>query len=127
MDSIPDGLQTLNLNRNYITTLHSPKVEKKLLYLDLSGNNLSWLNYKIFAHMPSLKLLTLSNNMLKSLDFYKHLPISLHKLDLRTNHIETLTENDGEIVQFNHLQNLEDIYISQNLWICSCNFQDLYT
>ena len=77
---------------------------KKLLYLDLSGNNIASLNHEIFETMPHLKLLTLSNNMLTSLDFYKHLPLSLHKLDLRTNLIETLTEINGEMVDFGHLQ-----------------------
>jgi hypothetical protein len=63
--------------------------------------------------------------MLTSLDFYKFLPTSLHKLDLRVNLIESLEEENGEMVNFGHLHKMEDIYISQNLWICSCNFEHL--
>ena len=125
MNAIPKDLETLNLHKNYITELQPPEMEKRLLYFDLSGNNIASLNPRIFVYLPNLKLLTLSNNMLTSLDFYKFLPTSLHKLDLRVNLIESLEEENGEMVNFGHLHNVEDIYISQNLWICSCNFKHL--
>ena len=125
MNAIPKDLETLNLHKNYITELQPSEMEKRLLYLDLSGNNIASLNPRMFVYLPNLKLLTLSNNMLTSLDFYKFLPTSLHKLDLRVNLIESLEEENGEMVNFGHLHKMEDIYISQNLWICSCNFEHL--
>ena len=125
-EAIPIHLETLNLHKNYINFLMPAKMEKSLTYLDLSFNNIDFLDPKIFAHFPKLQFLRLANNMLKNLDFYGHLPLSLRKLDLRTNLIETLKSSDADnLVNFGHLNQLEEIFISQNLWICSCNFRIL--
>ena len=63
--------------------------------------------------------------MIKSLDFYKYLPLEVTKLDMRTNLLETLRDDHGELINFGHLPSIEDLYISQNLWICSCDFKKI--
>lgn len=126
LNIIPAKLETLNLHKNYIANLTPNDEEKALKYLDLSGNNINFLPANVFSKLEHLEYLRLSNNMLKSLDFYKQLPVSLKKLDLRTNLMETLTEEDDKMmVNFGHLKLLEELFISQNLWICSCNFKVL--
>ena len=125
MNVIPRNLDTLNLHKNFLAQIYPPKEDKNLLYLDLSGNNIESFTHGVFVNLPKLKFLRLSNNMIKSLDFYKYLPLEVTKLDMRTNLLETLRDDHGELINFGHLPSIEDLYISQNLWICSCDFKNI--
>ena len=122
---VPNGLETLNLHKNYISTL-APTLEKiNLLYLDLSGNNIEVIPNGMFSNLNKLNFINLSNNMLKSLDFYSSLPTTLRKLDVRTNLMESLADQAGNLIDFSRLDSIQGIYLSQNLWQCSCTFKDL--
>ena len=122
-DILPGNLQTLNLHKNYITDLSPSTNPLKLVYLELSGNNIQHLPLEVFANLWDLKLLTLSNNMLTTLEFYPLMPQSLTKLDLRSNLIKSLKLKPNNLVNFKDLINMKELYLSQNLWECSCNWK----
>ena len=118
-DAVPYQLETLNLQTNYIRRLYPSDKNFQLLYLDLHGNNLESLPDGIFRAFTKLQFLRMSNNMLTTLDFIPSLPQSISNLDLRLNLMERLE------VDLSPLVNLQDLYLSQNLWQCSCKIQDI--
>ena len=122
---IPPNLETLNLHKNYITTLMPSTVPLKLIYLELSGNNIEYLPREVFRNLKNLEYLTLSNNMLTNFDYYSQLPQSLKKLDLRSNLIQTLQSDTGKLIDFRDLLNLTELFLSQNQWECSCNWNQI--
>ena len=124
-DIIPPNLETLNLHKNYITTLLPSTMPLKLIYLELSGNNIEYLPREVFRNLKNLEYLTLSNNMLTNFDYYSQLPQSLKKLDLRSNLIQSLQSDIGKLVDFRDLLILKELFLSQNQWECSCNWNQI--
>ena len=100
-------------------------VPLKLIYLELSGNNIEYLPREVFRNLKNLEYLTLSNNMLTNFDYYSQLPQSLKKLDLRSNLIQTLQSDAGNLIDFRDLLNLTELFLSQNQWECSCNWNQI--
>ena len=124
-DIIPPNLETLNLHKNYITTLMPSTMPLKLIYLELSGNNIEYLPREVFRNLKHLEYLTISNNMLTNFDCYSQLPQSLKKLDLRSNLIQSLQSDIGKLVDFRDLLILKELFLSQNQWECSCNWNQI--
>ena len=124
-DIIPPNLETLNLHKNYITTLLPSTMPLKLIYLELSGNNIEYLPREVFRNLKNLEYLTVSNNMLANFDYYSQLPQSLKKLDLRSNLIQSLQSDVGKLVNFRDLLILKELFLSQNQWECSCNWNQI--
>ena len=124
-DIIPPNLETLNLHKNYITTLMPSTMPLKLIYLELSGNNIEYLPREVFRNLKNLEYLTISNNMLTNFDYYSQLPQSLKKLDLRSNLIQSLQSDVGKLVDFRDLLILKELFLSQNQWECSCNWNQI--
>ena len=124
-DIIPPNLETLNLHKNYITTLMPSTMPLKLIYLELSGNNIEYLPREVFRNLKNLEYLTISNNMLTNFDYYSQLPQSLKKLDLRSNLIQSLQSDIGKLVDFRDLLILTELFLSQNQWECSCNWNQI--
>ena len=124
-DIIPPNLETLNLHKNYITTLLPSTMPLKLIYLELSGNNIEYLPRDVFRNLKNLEYLTISNNMLANFDYYSQLPQSLKKLDLRSNLIQSLQSDVGKLVDFRDLLILKELFLSQNQWECSCNWNQI--
>ena len=102
--------------------MSSSKPNLELIYLDLSGNNIEHLPIQIFEKMNHLEFLIMANNMLTTLEFYPMLPQSLKKVDLRSNLIKSMESNS---TNFKDLINIEELYLSQNLWECSCDWKNV--
>ncbi|KFQ31613.1 Leucine-rich repeat-containing protein 52, partial [Merops nubicus] len=96
----------------------------KLIYLDLSFNNLTQVTFSTFSHLLSLVVLKISDNPnLVSIEkdaftnntWLRHLDISRTGLTF----LDTSTVRD--------LPNLRFLGLSDNLWHCNCSFLDFIT
>ncbi|NXD82944.1 LRC52 protein, partial [Halcyon senegalensis] len=96
----------------------------KLVYLDLSFNNLTQVTFNTFSHLLSLVVLKISDNpnlvsikkdAFANNTWLRHLDVS------RTG----LTFLDTHIVQ--DLPSLRLLGLSDNLWHCNCSFLDFIT
>ncbi|NXI53582.1 LRC52 protein, partial [Chloroceryle aenea] len=96
----------------------------KLVYLDLSFNNLTQITFSTFSHLLSLVVLKISDNpnlvfirkdAFANNTWLRHLDVS------RTG----LTFLDTSVVQ--DLPNLKFLGLSDNLWHCNCSFLDFIT
>ncbi|XP_015264342.1 PREDICTED: leucine-rich repeat-containing protein 32 [Gekko japonicus] len=99
---IPFDLQALSPKNNE----SSPSLSR-LLYLDLSFNEIKSLPPDFFASMSALQFLNLSKNCLQTFTASSEL-ISLVILDLSSNSLQNL-ELDG-----NALSNLQELYLQEN-------------
>lgn len=93
----------------------------KLIYLDLSSNNLTSISPFSFSVLSNLVQLNIANNPhLLSLDKYTFANTSsLRYLDLRNTGLQTLDKT-----AFHHLTVLQTLYLSGNPWKCNCSFLD---
>ncbi|XP_077012918.1 leucine-rich repeat-containing protein 52 [Tamandua tetradactyla] len=93
----------------------------KLIYLDLSFNNLTLISPSSFSVLSNLVQLNISNNphlsSLNKLTFAN--TSSLRYLDLRNTGLQIL--DDGA---FRHLVTLRTLYLSGNPWQCNCSLLD---
>ncbi|XP_009812552.2 leucine-rich repeat-containing protein 52 [Gavia stellata] len=96
----------------------------KLVYLDLSFNNLTQVTFSTFSHLRSLVVLKISDNPnLASIEkdafanntWLRHLDVSRTGLTF----LDTSTVQD--------LPNLRFLGLSDNLWHCNCSFLDFIT
>ncbi|NXS56981.1 LRC52 protein, partial [Brachypteracias leptosomus] len=96
----------------------------KLIYLDLSFNNLTQVTFSTFSHLLSLVVLKISDNPnLVSIEkdaftnntWLRHLDVSRTGLT----YLDTSTVRD--------LPHLRFLGLSNNLWHCNCSFLDFIT
>ncbi|NXI37480.1 LRC52 protein, partial [Galbula dea] len=96
----------------------------KLVYLDLSFNNLTQVTFSTFAHLLSLVVLKISDNpnlvaiekdAFANNTWLRHLDVSRTGLTF----LDTSTVQD--------LPNLRFLGLSNNLWHCNCSFLDFIT
>ncbi|NXJ95198.1 LRC52 protein, partial [Corythaixoides concolor] len=96
----------------------------KLVYLDLSFNNLTQITFSTFSHLVSLVVLKISDNPnLVAIEkdafinntWLRHLDVSRTGLTF----LDTSTVQD--------LPNLRFLGLSDNLWHCNCSFLDFIT
>ncbi|KAM7395807.1 hypothetical protein PAMA_007206 [Pampus argenteus] len=115
---LQEHLQILSLSFNLLGEVrsHTFKHLAELLRLDLSYNHIGILGDKAFSGLPKLQTLSLSGNSLRNLGSPEPLP-SLNVLFLNDNklkslyHIEILGRNSIIVnVEENKLTNLKDVY-----------------
>nr|XP_021152586.1 leucine-rich repeat-containing protein 52 [Columba livia] len=96
----------------------------KLVYLDLSFNNLTQVTFSTFSHLLSLVVLKISDNpnlvaiekdAFANNTWLRHLDVSRTGLTF----LDTSTVRD--------LPNLRFLGLSDNLWHCNCSFLDFIT
>ncbi|KAK2543442.1 hypothetical protein Q9966_003215, partial [Columba livia] len=96
----------------------------KLVYLDLSFNNLTQVTFSTFSHLLSLVVLKISDNpnlvaiekdAFANNTWLRHLDVSRTGLTF----LDTSTVRD--------LPNLRFLRLSDNLWHCNCSFLDFIT
>ena len=118
-------LTDLNLSKNDITDLYMKKENInsvritmfRMEHLDLSRNNISFLDSQTFCHLQMLKNLYLANNRLQYIHplLFSCLP-SLKVLHIQNNLLGFLPYN-----LFLNLNNLDRVYLHGNRWSCSCS------
>ncbi|XP_024150267.1 SLIT and NTRK-like protein 6 [Oryzias melastigma] len=142
-----DSLETLNLSNNridYIDNetflslsslkklfLNGNKLEKLFSTMFVGLHNLEnlYLEYNLikeiapgtFNPLPNLKLLSLNNNQLSSLPAQIFRNVPLAKLNLRKNLLMHLPVSNV----LDQLDSLEQIYLEDNPWDCSCDLLSL--
>jgi hypothetical protein len=97
--NIPKELETLNIEEQTISAL--PSIPNTLIELNVSKNNLGYLDLKDATH---LKILRCKNNKLTVLE---NLPRSLEELNIENNQLKQL--------DLNKMTNLKRLDISDNL------------
>ncbi|KAL4705497.1 hypothetical protein ACJJTC_017357 [Scirpophaga incertulas] len=113
---IYNGVVSLNLSGNAISTLsrelHLPNIQK----LDLSYNQISLVESDAFYNMTTLQKLDLSNNQISNVyrEMFKGL-VNLERLVLAQNHISVLA-----LGTFDYLVGLKQLDITENPLICDC-------
>ncbi|KAK5615223.1 hypothetical protein CRENBAI_004239 [Crenichthys baileyi] len=117
------SLKKLHLNGNRIEKLFSTMFVglHNLEYLYLEHNLLKEIAPGTFNPLPNLKLLSLNNNLLSSLpaQIFRNVPLS--KLNLRNNLLMHLPVSNV----LDQLDALEQIYLEDNPWDCSCDLLSL--
>lgn len=113
------SLKKLYLNGNRIEKLFSTMFVglHNLEYLYLEYNLIKDIAPGTFNPLPNLKLLSLNNNQLSSLpaQIFRNVPLS--KLNLRKNLLMHLPVSNV----LDQLNSLEQIYLEDNPWDCSCD------
>ncbi|XP_053708860.1 SLIT and NTRK-like protein 6 [Synchiropus splendidus] len=117
------NLKKLYLNGNRIEKLFSTMFVglHNLEYLYLEYNLIKDIAPGTFNPLPNLKLLSLNNNQLSSLpaQIFRNVPLS--KLNLRKNLLMHLPVSNV----LDQLNSLEQIYLEDNPWDCSCDLLSL--
>ncbi|KAM4602107.1 SLIT and NTRK-like protein 6 [Polymixia lowei] len=142
-----DSLELLNLANNRIETidnetflslsslkklyLNGNRMEKLVSTMFVGLHNLEYLylEYNLikeiapgtFNPLPNLKLLSLNNNLLSSLPAQIFRNVPLTKLNLRKNLLMHLPVSNV----LDQLDSLEQIYLEDNPWDCSCDLLSL--
>ncbi|XP_015238763.1 PREDICTED: SLIT and NTRK-like protein 6 [Cyprinodon variegatus] len=117
------SLKKLHLNGNRIEKLFSTMFVglHNLEYLYLEYNLLKEIAPGTFNPLPNLKLLSLNNNLLSSLPAQIFRNVPLTKLNLRKNLLMHLPVSNV----LDQLDALEQIYLEDNPWDCSCDLLSL--
>lgn len=117
------SLKKLYLNGNRIEKLFSTMFVglHNLEYLYLEYNLIKEIAPGTFNPLPNLKLLSLNNNLLSALppQIFRNVP--LNKLNLRKNLLMHLPVSNV----LDQLDSLEQIYLEDNPWDCSCDLLSL--
>lgn len=117
------SLKKLYLNGNRLEKLFSTMFVglHNLEYLYLEYNLIKEIAPGTFNPLPNLKLLSLNNNLLSSLpaQIFRNVPLS--KLNLRKNLLMHLPVSNV----LDQLDSLEQIYLEDNPWDCSCDLLSL--
>ncbi|KAM4537644.1 SLIT and NTRK-like protein 6 [Fundulus diaphanus] len=117
------SLKKLHLNGNRIEKLFSTMFVglHNLEFLYLEYNLLKEIAPGTFNPLPNLKLLSLNNNLLSSLPAQIFRNVPLTKLNLRKNLLMHLPVSNV----LDQLDALEQIYLEDNPWDCSCDLLSL--
>ncbi|XP_076008635.1 SLIT and NTRK-like protein 6 [Genypterus blacodes] len=117
------SLKKLYLNGNRIEKLVSTMFVglHNLEYLYLEYNLIKEIAPGTFNPLPNLKLLSLNNNLLSSLPAQIFRNVPLAKLNLRKNLFMHLPVSNV----LDQLNSLEQIYLEDNPWDCSCDLLSL--
>ncbi|XP_034031468.1 SLIT and NTRK-like protein 6 [Thalassophryne amazonica] len=117
------SLKKLYLNGNKMEKLGSTMFVglHNLEYLYLEYNLIKEIAPGTFNPLPNLKLLSLNNNLLSSLPSQIFRNVPLAKLNLRKNLFMHLPVSNV----LDQLDSLEQIYLEDNLWDCSCDLLSL--
>lgn len=117
------SLKKLHLNGNRIEKLSSTMFVglHNLEFLYLEYNLLKEIAPGTFNPLPNLKLLSLNNNQLSSLPAQIFRSVPLTKLNLRKNLLMHLPVSNV----LDQLDTLEQIYLEDNPWDCSCDLLSL--
>lgn len=117
------SLKKLYLNGNRIEKLFSTMFVglHNLEYLYLEYNVIKEIAPGTFNPLPNLKLLSLNNNLLSSLPAQIFRNVPLTKLNLRKNLLMHLPVSNV----LDQLNSLEQIYLEENPWDCSCDLLSL--
>ncbi|TNN62917.1 SLIT and NTRK-like protein 6 [Liparis tanakae] len=117
------NLKKLYLNGNRIEKLFSTMFVglHNLEYLYLEYNLIKEMAPGTFNPLPNLKLLSLNNNLLSSLPAQIFRNVPLTKLNLRKNLLMHLPVSNV----LDQLDSLEQIYLEDNPWDCSCDLLSL--
>lgn len=117
------SLKKLHLNGNRIEKLSSTMFVglHNLEFLYLEYNLLKEIAPGTFNPLPNLKLLSLNNNQLSSLPAQIFRNVPLTKLNLRKNLLMHLPVSNV----LDQLDTLEQIYLEDNPWDCSCDLLSL--
>ncbi|EDW11769.1 chaoptin isoform X2 [Drosophila mojavensis] len=98
----------LDLSNNRITHVAANYLPRSLVTMDLSSNLLSVFPHQLFEHLPELRIVSLRDNLLRSVQWkeLQQRPLRMHleKLDLGQNCIEQL---ESDYFQ----QNYSDVHI----------------
>ncbi|KAG7268211.1 hypothetical protein CRUP_018946 [Coryphaenoides rupestris] len=117
------GLKKLYLNGNRIEKLFSTMFVglHNLEYLYLEYNLIKEIAPGTFNPLPNLRLLSLNNNLLSALppQIFRNVPLT--KLNLRKNLLMHLPVSNV----LDQLESLEQIYLEDNPWDCSCDLLSL--
>ncbi|KAH3881286.1 hypothetical protein DPMN_005211, partial [Dreissena polymorpha] len=100
-----------DLQSNGILQLH-PEDFKGLVNLqtiDLSSNEISFIDERVFAELPSLREIKINNNKLTEIPIFKQNPV-LERLELTHNQIHTINP-----VALQHLKKLDLLDLSNNV------------
>lgn len=117
------SLKKLYLNGNRIEKLFSTMFVglHNLEYLYLEYNLIKEIAPGTFNPLPNLKLLSLNNNLLSSLPVQIFRNVPLTKLNLRKNLLMHLPVSNV----LDQLDSLEQIYLEDNPWDCTCDLLSL--
>ncbi|XP_041835159.1 SLIT and NTRK-like protein 6 [Melanotaenia boesemani] len=117
------SLKKLYLNGNRMEKLVSTMFVglHNLEYLYLEYNLIKEIAPGTFNPLPNLKLLSLNNNLLSSLPAQIFRNVPLAKLNLRKNLLMHLPVSNV----LDQLDSLEQIYLEDNPWDCSCDLLSL--
>ncbi|KAJ3584249.1 hypothetical protein NHX12_014745 [Muraenolepis orangiensis] len=117
------GLKKLYLNGNRVEKLVSTIFVglHNLEYLYLEYNLIKEIAPGTFNPLPNLRLLSLNNNLLSALppQIFRNVPLT--KLNLRKNLLMHLPVSNV----LDQLESLEQIYLEDNPWDCSCDLLSL--
>ena len=107
----PEKYQKINLSHNFLTEINEFFIFPKLIYLDLSFNQIERLEN--FSPLSELEILILSNNFIR--DIYKSLfPLKkLQHLDLSNNRIDI--ENSSIISALKENKELFSLLLKENI------------
>ncbi|XP_063068817.1 SLIT and NTRK-like protein 6 [Engraulis encrasicolus] len=117
------NLRKLYLNGNRIEKL-SPNMFvglHNLEYLYLEYNLIKDIQPGTFNPLPNMKLLSINNNMLSTLPAQIFRNVALTKLNLRKNLFMHLPVSNV----LDQLESLEQIYLEDNPWDCTCDLVSL--
>ncbi|XP_067116511.1 SLIT and NTRK-like protein 6 [Osmerus mordax] len=117
------NLKKLYLNGNRLEKLYPTMFVglHNLEYLYLEYNIIKDIAPGAFNALPNLKLLSLNNNQLTSLPLQIFRNVPLTKLNLRKNLLMHLQVSNV----LDQLESLEQIYLEDNPWDCSCDLVSL--
>jgi Leucine-rich repeat (LRR) protein len=114
--SVMNSLEAINLGGNYLTEINLHRISPSVQKLYLAGNQINNLQFysDIFFEESNLKVLDLSNNLLKNY------PYALHKFP----YLEMLNLSENNISKFDNdiavpLESLKSFHISTNFFSIS--------
>ncbi|TRY99146.1 hypothetical protein DNTS_018941, partial [Danionella cerebrum] len=116
-------LRRLYLNGNLIERLTEEMFYglQSLQFLYLEYNIIREIEVGAFQQAPNLQLLFLNNNLLKTLPLGIFDGLNLARLNLRSNHLQTLPVNGI----LDELTSLVQIDLFENPWDCSCSIVEM--